>query len=506
VFNYRTYLVCFLLGGLIAFVLTPVVIRLALRLGAVDQPHDRKMHPRAVPRLGGLAIYIGMWIPLVLLCYYDNAVARRVQVKFDSMFLIFAGGFVMLLLGALDDLRGLNARKKFLVQFPLALLLVHCGISFTGITLPGYGTIALGPWGPVLAVLWLVGVTNSLNLIDGIDGLAAGAAFFVSATNALIAVCYGNVLMAVVMCSMAGACLGFLRYNFPPASVFLGDTGSLFLGMTLAISSVTCSAKGTVAASLLIPVLVLGYPIIDTLLAMGRRAILGKSMFSGDAGHIHHRLLAKGLSHRCVTLVLYGVCGIFCAAALAMVMENQFYTAIGLAVILCLVCGGFCCLGYLKQLLSLPARHHQERNQFQLIYHYAEMMKAKIGLAPDLEGVFELLRQSAAELEMAELDVTLSGGAAGPPIHKAWQFNGHSPNAHPAEAATPGGLKEEVYQFEDTGLRAQIRYAQNGKPEELQIEERGLLYEVFQSANERLMELAHDAAVGLGGLAWEKKG
>jgi UDP-GlcNAc:undecaprenyl-phosphate GlcNAc-1-phosphate transferase len=272
VFHFRTYFVCFLIGAFVAWALTPWVIRLALRVGAVDRPANRKIHLRVVPTLGGMALFAGMWIPLVLLLLYDNAVARNVMANGQKLLLILLGGLAMVAIGILDDVRGVRARWKFAVQFPVAMALVAAGVRFQTLGFPFIGVIDLGVMGYGVSVLWLVGVTNALNLIDGIDGLATGVAYLIAVSLAILSIYHNQPLLAVVMCSMAGACFGFLRFNFSPAKIFLGDSGSLFLGITLAVSATFGSVKEQLGSSLLMPVVLLGYPIADTLLSMARLA------------------------------------------------------------------------------------------------------------------------------------------------------------------------------------------------------------------------------------------
>ena len=246
--------------------------------------------------MGGIGVFLGMWVPLLLLSFWDNKITAQMATKWPTLFGIFLAGLAMLLVGICDDKYGLSAGWKFAVQLVVAVLLVFNGLYFSVITVPFFGKLSLGIAGPLLTIVWIVGITNAFNLIDGIDGLAAGVTFFIAVVTAVIAIVNGNVLMALTMCSLGGACLGFLRYNYNPSRIFLGDTGSLFIGMTLATTSVASNFKGTFAASMIVPVMLLGYPIFETLLSMAHRKMRGKPVYTPDNGHIHHRLIEKGLT------------------------------------------------------------------------------------------------------------------------------------------------------------------------------------------------------------------
>lgn len=505
--GYHSYEVCFGLGLVVALVATPLVMRLARWAGAVSKPQHRRAHARPIPLWGGVAVFVGMWTPLLLLLCYDNQVAQQLQVRWSTLALIFGAGLLMLGVGMLDDYGGLNAFKKFAIQVPVALGLIGAGVYFRGITVPGVGSFDLGPLGPLLSFLWLVGVTNAINLIDGMDGLAAGTTLFVAATNALIAVLYGHVLLAVVMASLAGACLGFLRYNFNPARIYLGDAGSLCLGMTLATSSLLCSAKGTVAASLLVPAVALGYPVLDTLVSMARRAVRGKSMFSGDRGHIHHRLLGRGLSQRQTVLVLYGVCTLFCVLALAMVFEHRIGIAAGLAVLLVNLACGARTLGYtdaVRRLLGRHPRTNEVRRRFQLAHHTGELFKARLELASSPAAVRELLRQACAELGLAGVEITLPArpvvGApfAGPGSALGVGFEAGQPaDDHPELYLSGanghgfgglngnGSLRHDQYVHDKSGLQVRVFYHARPDPEDLLLEHRMRMGEVVAVAHRR---------------------
>lgn len=511
-FRYHTYAACFGLGTAVALAVTPAVIRLARRAGALDRPQHRKAHQKPVPLWGGLAVFVAMWTPLLLLLCYDNVVARQLQDHWVSLALIFGAGLTMLGAGMLDDLRGLNAWQKLMVQLPVALGLLSFGVQVGGLTVPGLGSLSLGPLASLVTLLWLIGVTNAINLIDGVDGLAGGVTVFVAVTHAVIATLHGHALLACVMFSLAGASLGFLGFNFNPARIFLGDAGSLFLGMTLATSSVLCNTKGTVAASLLIPLVALGYPVIDTLLAMGRRALRGKSMFSGDNGHIHHRLLHRGLSPRKTVMILYAACLACCGVALAIVFENRAGTAIGLTLLGAVLALALRSLGYLdglKKALTSPAVRPR-RGRFRVVHHEAEAMKARIDMAMTAGEIFSLLRAACLELGLSALTIRsgqtprcAANGAGGtaangaspegldePPTEAGQVWWSEAFEGAGGRSSSPLAVARDEYAFANTGLVVEVGYPVANGDDDLLLESRMRMGEVVHAANARLASLS----------------
>ncbi|MCX8157020.1 MAG: undecaprenyl/decaprenyl-phosphate alpha-N-acetylglucosaminyl 1-phosphate transferase [Verrucomicrobiae bacterium] len=473
--NYKTYLGLLALACGLGLLLTPIVRWLASRAGILDHPGTRKIHHRPIPLLGGLAVALAMWLPIAALWMYDNRVANLLRAQEAAVLQILLSGVAMLLLGIYDDLRGLNARKKLMAQLPVAVALVVSGVGFQSITIPSLGSVSLGWAGPLLTLLWLIGITNAINLVDGIDGLACGVSFFAAATIAAISIYNDNTVGAVIMTALAGACLGFLPYNFNPARIFLGDTGSLFLGMTLAVSALVTSQKGTLAASLLIPVLVLGFPIIDTLLAMVRRAVRGKSMFSGDAGHIHHRLLARGLNHRQASIIIYGFCLLCGLVALVTVMENSAGMAFGFAALFVVLFAGLRALGYWKALTQLGRT--PERLHFKLLYHVAEAARCKLALATEIEQIPQILQSVCVEYQK-------------PGFKISWPGNGHHQGGEHLWLA-PGvdslhSLPVETHEFTDTGMKLEFYLRRRDDQDELHLEKRNLLSTLAEAANQRL--------------------
>ena len=237
------------------------------------------------------------------------------------------GGVAICALGLFDDIHGSGAGVKFIVQFGIAGALFYAGFRIDVLSLPFVGTVALGPLSLLVTLLWIVGVINAMNLIDGLDGLAAGVGLFAVATTFVLAATRGDPIMMLFMAAAGGALVGFLFYNFNPASIFMGDTGSMFLGYVLAVGSVQTSQKSSTTVAILVPIVALGVPIADTMLAMLRRAIRHRPIFSADRAHIHHKLLDLGLTQKQAVLVLYGVGILFGGAALLLSVTSSLQSA-----------------------------------------------------------------------------------------------------------------------------------------------------------------------------------
>ncbi len=288
-------LAVFLLSLTVALLATPLVGRLAVRCGAIDLPDARKVHDKPIPRWGGIAIYLAFFLPVSgFLGWGGKGVPG-----------LILGGTVILLVGIVDDLVGLSPKLKFLGQVVAAAVLIASGIRIQFLTNPGGGMLYLGLWGIPLTLLWVVGITNMLNLIDGLDGLAAGISSIAATALFFVALQKGQATVALYTVALTGSALGFLRYNFNPARIFMGDAGSMFLGFVLAAVSIQGALKGATTIALSIPAVALGVPIFDTVFAIIRRFHNGKPIYMADKGHLHHRLLALGLSQRQAVLLVY---------------------------------------------------------------------------------------------------------------------------------------------------------------------------------------------------------
>ncbi|MDQ0285089.1 UDP-GlcNAc:undecaprenyl-phosphate GlcNAc-1-phosphate transferase [Desulfofundulus luciae] len=322
-----------LLAGGITLTATPWVRRQAFRWGAVDRPNARKVHKDVMPRLGGLAVYAG----------FVTAVLVTIQPT-RSLYGLLLGMTLIMLLGALDDLRGLSPRVKLAGQVVAAVVLLPLDVQVYFVTNPFNGHIVdLGWLGIPITIFWVVAVTNAVNLIDGLDGLAGGVSCIAALTMAVVgwtqwqvfgAAGQREVIMLALM--LAAALLGFLRYNFHPAKIFLGDSGSMLLGYTLAVMAIMGLTKSVTAVSVLVPLVILGIPLLDTFFAILRRYHRHRPIFQPDKEHLHHQLLALGLSHRQAVLVIYGISALLggSAVVLNLVATDQ---ALALLVILAVV-------------------------------------------------------------------------------------------------------------------------------------------------------------------------
>ncbi len=334
-------IVVFLVAGLLALVVTPIVRRIVLRFDIVDRPSARRVNTAPVPRGGGMAIataFLIAGVGFVILNERAGWVPEVLTLADSDMIALFLGGAVAAAIGALDDLLDLRARWQLGGQAALAILAVALGIGVDVIANPfGGGVIRFNEAFSVgFTVFWIVGMINSINWIDGLDGLSTGIALIAAVTLGVISLTtqVSQPLIAVLCFALAGALLGFLRWNFHPATIFSGTSGVQFVGFTLAVLSILGSAKVAVA------LLVLGVPIIDTFWIIVRRLLNRRSPFTPDRSHIHHRLLDLGLSHRYTVLVIYGICVVLSLVAMVLSEVSQLYAFLGVFVVSGLVLFG----------------------------------------------------------------------------------------------------------------------------------------------------------------------
>ena len=328
-----------LVAGVVTNALVPVVARLAGMLRALDRPDERKHHAGEIPRLGGVAIALGLGVAagVGLLAGWKQ---WGVIIPRSELAALAMGTSLVFLIGVLDDLYTVTPSKKFLVQFLAAWLIVQVGWQFGALNLPFVGSVELGVWGGPISILWLVGVTNAVNLIDGLDGLASGVVAIIAVSLLVYSFVQGNPGSVVLLAAVAGACLGFLRHNWEPARIYLGDSGSLTLGFLLAAISLHSSLKAQAAVAILVPVLALGLPVIDTLLVMVVRFFGAEGapvarrfarMFHADRNHLHHLLGHLVARRHRIVAVLYTTAIVFCAAALAVALTGE--TLLGLVLV-----------------------------------------------------------------------------------------------------------------------------------------------------------------------------
>jgi UDP-GlcNAc:undecaprenyl-phosphate/decaprenyl-phosphate GlcNAc-1-phosphate transferase len=327
----------FVVAALLSLGLTPLVRRLALRRGAIDRPDHRRVNAAPVPRGGGLAVAVatlGVWFVFVVANAVFDLVPVPAALSTLEIGALVLGGAAAAAFGVLDDAFQLRARWQLAGQVALAFGAVTAGVIVTFVNNPlGPGVIFLfGPLAMVFSMVWIVGMINSINFIDGLDGLSSGIALITAVTLALISLTTLSQPYIAVLCfALAGALLGFLRWNFHPASIFIGTTGVMFVGYSLAVLSILGTAKVAIA------LLVLGVPIIDTFWIIVRRLSTGRSPFTPDRGHIHHRLLDLGLSHRQAVVLIYSICIGLATLTFVLSGTGQLYAFLGLAVLFGLV-------------------------------------------------------------------------------------------------------------------------------------------------------------------------
>jgi UDP-GlcNAc:undecaprenyl-phosphate GlcNAc-1-phosphate transferase len=312
------YFIAFFSALIISFILTPPARRLAFKVGALDVPKDpRKIHKKPMPYFGGLAIYVS--IMSCMFVYMPHTTTN---------YSIMAGATIIVLTGIVDDMFGMPAKVKMFMQLVAAVVAIAGGVRiyFVSNPLSTTGMSYLLSWFSIpITVFWIVGITNTINLIDGLDGLASGVSSIAATTLLFTAAIHGHYFIVMQCAIIAGASLGFLPFNFNPAKIFMGDTGSLLLGYMLAITSILGMVKSVAAVSLIIPVFAIGLPIFDTAFAIVRRYINHKPIMQADKGHLHHKLMGRGLNQRQTVLVMYLISMLLGIAAVIISDTTPFY-------------------------------------------------------------------------------------------------------------------------------------------------------------------------------------
>ncbi|MDP9152439.1 MAG: undecaprenyl/decaprenyl-phosphate alpha-N-acetylglucosaminyl 1-phosphate transferase [Myxococcota bacterium] len=410
----RAYLALFVTAALVSALLTPVVRPLALRVGAVSLPGGRNVNERAVPRLGGIAVALGFLAPLVGILFMPSVIGATLRADWLKLSALLVGGVALMGVGVLDDTRRIRAVYKLCAQVAAATLAFACGYRIDAIELPLLGQLSMGIFALPVTVLWITGVTNAINLIDGLDGLAAGAAFFAGVTNFVVAYVAGSSFFAAIMEAMLGAVVGFLFFNFNPARIFMGDSGSYFLGFILGTVSLGAAQKASTTVSLLAPIVALGLPIVDMLLSMVRRVVERRSIFSPDRGHIHHRLLDMGLTHRRAVLILYGVCIVLTTAALGVSLGRSWQVGIAILCATLAVVAIVRFAGYFESVtLALRRSPHVWNVQAQRLRSALPETVSRLAIARNDRDVIEALDAlckgaGLARVEIVAHDATVS--------------------------------------------------------------------------------------------------
>jgi UDP-GlcNAc:undecaprenyl-phosphate GlcNAc-1-phosphate transferase len=308
-----SYITLFTLSFLAAMVITPLVRRKAAEWGAIAKPDNgRHIHARPTPRLGGAAIYIAFTTTLLCVPFLGNMVSDSFRANLLKLSALLAPATFIFLFGVYDDFRGASAPLKLTFQLAAAMMVYGAGFRIENLSSPFGGHWRLPMLVSfIITTSWIVVITNAFNLIDGIDGLAAGASVFALISILIFSVAQGNPEISLIAVVLVGAVTGFLRYNFNPATIFLGDSGSLFLGFMAAVLSLEGSQKGSTIVAIAIPLVSFGLPVTEAGLSLARRFLSGQSLLAGDRGHIHHKLLDHGLTQRQAVILLYAVCALF---------------------------------------------------------------------------------------------------------------------------------------------------------------------------------------------------
>ena len=316
----KNLVLCFSIAFAISLAATPFVKNLAYKIGAVDVPDDeRRIHKKPIPRLGGLAIFYGFLIAVLSFAKVDEQLRG-----------IIIGSLIIVGVSIIDDVKQLRALIKLVAQILAALIAVVHNVRISAISVPSFisetGILELGMFSIPVTLIWIIGVTNAVNLIDGLDGLAVGVSSIASFSLFFIAILGGEEDVAIIAAALAGGCLGFMPYNFNPAKIFMGDTGSQFLGYMLSVICIQGLFKGYAVISFIVPMLIMALPLFDTCFAIIRRAINHKPIMGADRGHLHHRLLDSGFSQKETVAILYVITTILGLSAV-LVLERGSYTA-----------------------------------------------------------------------------------------------------------------------------------------------------------------------------------
>ena len=331
-----TIIAAFAIAAVLSYFFTPPVKNFAHKVGAIDVPKDaRRMHKKPIPRLGGLAIYGGFLCSILIFGQLD-----------ETMLCVLLGAAIIVALGIFDDVLALGAKLKFVVQIVAAAIPVCIGDLQIGLftnrnPLSDTPFVHLGILAVPATIIWIVGITNAVNLIDGLDGLAVGVSSIAAITMLAVALLTGNMPIAITMAALAGACIGFMPYNLNPAKIFMGDTGSTFLGYILATLSITGLFKMYAIISFAVPFLILGIPIFDISFAFLRRIAHGQNPMKADRGHFHHRLIDMGFSQKQAVAIAYMLTGILGLAAVLLTSSGELKALILIAAIFIVSAIGF---------------------------------------------------------------------------------------------------------------------------------------------------------------------
>jgi UDP-GlcNAc:undecaprenyl-phosphate GlcNAc-1-phosphate transferase len=399
---------------------------LAVKHGIYDPVEGgRKLHTRPIPRVGGLAVIIAAALPIVALAAVRGAVGDVAVGQDPLLAALVGGGSLILALGVWDDLLGARAWFKFGIQIVAALLACAAGVSIDGISVPFYGFLDLGPAAVPITVFWIVLVTNAINLIDGMDGLAGSVVAMAGLTLLVMNWINGDAGAALVLAAVVGAVIAFLVYNVNPATIFLGDAGSLTLGFIMAVVSVHASQKAYTLFSVVGAVLILGVPIFDLSMAVLRRALMGKPLFAADQHHVHHLLLRRGLSQRQSVMLLAGAAALVQGLALVLIYASDAVSAFVILLLVPLVAIVVRSLGYVE----IIRNGRRERLLQEVLAAASERENLLLALRRDLDDLHDVdvlwtrLAEVAAGIGLERLELEVEPQLLGftVPRRRCWQ-------------------------------------------------------------------------------------
>ena len=385
----------------LSLVLTPFVSYLCIRCGVLDHPSGRKLHSNPIPRAGGIAIILSYLLACAILLTTNAKGGDLIWAARGSIFQLIPAAAFVFVTGLVDDIYSLKAIPKLLAVGTAAVFAYSAGVHLTTV-----GGHSLSPWASLAGtVIWLVACANAFNLIDGLDGLACGVGLFATGTALLAAAVQHNSSLAIAVIPLFGALLGFLRYNYNPARIFLGDSGSLFVGFLLGCFGILWGQKSATALGLTAPLMVFALPLIDTSLAIVRRLLRNEPLFSADRGHIHHRLLDRGLTPRRVVLLLYACCAIGALCSVAVV--NSHTSEAALIVFGVLIWIGVNYLGYAE--FGLAARLFRSFSPTIAAQMRLILLEQSLTAATTADECWLAVRTASKDLGFSQLCMRLNG-------------------------------------------------------------------------------------------------
>lgn len=428
------YLFVYLGSLVLVLMMTPAVIRIAHRLCIVDVPGARHMHTHPISHVGGVAIFISMMvISINVLWLSDSRVTSDIVVLEQIRVLLLAACF-MFMIGLIDDIKtkGLKARIKFFAQIAAAILVCAVGVRFKSIVITDSTAVDFGWLSWPLTLFWIVGITNAVNLNDGLDGLAGGVCAITCGVLAVFAASTGNLVIVMLMLALLGSVTGFLFFNFNPAKIFMGDCGSMFLGFTIASVSVLCFSKTSALAGLALPFAALGVPIFDTFFSMLRRFLERRSIFSADRSHFHHRLIDLGLSQRQAVLAIYSLTVLTAGLGLLMIIAPKtlvpfiFFCIVLLLLLVFHIVGSVRLekiMAAMQKRYKIIHREHEERKSFEEAALYFRR-------AQTFDQWWQAISTAAGKMEFWTVDLPLIN-RDGTSRDLIWHYNGHDHDPGP---------------------------------------------------------------------------